>query len=145
MTAPIAAALVATALVADASVVAPALIDDDTAGDLARAALVGHTLFAPELLDLEVVSVLRRAHRTGQVDSRRAELALADLMAIPVRRVGHRRLVVRCYQLRDSLSAYDAAYVALAEMLDIGLLTADARLAGSPGLPCQVELLAERR
>lgn len=131
------------ALVADASVVAPALIDDGSAGELARTALAGHALLAPELLDLEVVSVLRRLRRADEIDDRRADLALADLMAIPIRRVSHGRLVVRCYQLRGNLSAYDAAYAALAEMLDVRLLTADARLAASPGLPCAVELLAE--
>jgi len=61
---------------------------------------------------------------------------------VPLRRAPHRPLLDRCWELRENLSAYDAAYVALAELLDAVLLTADARLAKAPGPRCRVELLS---
>jgi predicted nucleic acid-binding protein len=130
-----------TALVVDASVLAPVLADDGQAGDRGRARLRGQTLVAPELIDLEVASVLRRGLLAGRLDARRAELALLDLAELPLRRVPHRRLLARCWELRDNISVYDAAYVAVAEALDGVLLTADERLANAPGLTCRIELL----
>ena len=131
-------------LVVDASVLATALADDGTDGDIARGRLRGQELAAPELIDLEVVSVLRRQLSVGRLDARRAGLALDDLLELPIRRVSHRALLRRCWQLRDNLSVYDAAYVALAEALDTPLLTADARLAKAPGVGCPVEVLSAR-
>lgn len=128
-------------IVVDASVVATALADDSADGDRARARLRGERLAAPDLIDLEVTSVLRGQLRAGSLDVRRAELALGDLDALPVERAPHRRLVRRCWQLRDNLTSYDAAYVALAELLDVALLTADRRLANASGPRCRIELL----
>ena len=79
----------------------------------------------------------------GQLDERRVRLALTDLAALPIRRAPHRPLLARCWELRDNVTVYDAAYVALAELLDVVLLTADARLASAPpGTRCEFELLA---
>ena len=64
-----------------------------------------------------------------------------DLSELPIRRVSHRRLLDRCWELRQNLTVYDAAYVALAELLDLVLVTGDLRLSKAPGLRCQVELL----
>jgi predicted nucleic acid-binding protein len=128
-------------IVVDASIVAVALADDGPDGDSARARLRGEDLTAPELLDLEVASVLRKQHATGALDDRRAALALDDLQAMPIRRAPHRHLLRRCWELRDNLTVYDAAYVALAELLQIVLLTADQRLARAPGPLCDVETL----
>jgi predicted nucleic acid-binding protein len=128
-------------IVADASVLATALGDDGADGDRARARLRGERLSAPELADLEVASVLRRQLRGGHVDDRRAVLALADLAALPLRRAPHRPLLARCWELRDNLSIYDAAYVALAEALEVILLTADRRLARATGPQCRIEVL----
>jgi predicted nucleic acid-binding protein len=128
-------------LVVDASVVVAALADDGPNGDQARARLRGERLAAPELVDLEVASVLRRQVRTGAVDQRRAALALNDLTALPLRRAPHRVLVSRCWELRDNLTIYDAAYVALAEMLAADLLTGDTRLANAPRIRCRIEVL----
>lgn len=128
-------------LVVDASVLATALADDGRDGDRARTRLRGEQLAAPELIDLEVASVLRGQMLAGSLDARRAELALIDLEAMPVRRAPHRPLLARCWQLRDNLTVYDAAYVALAEALDADLLTADRRLAKAPGPRCGIELL----
>jgi predicted nucleic acid-binding protein len=130
-------------LVVDASVLATALADDGADGDTARGRLRGQDLAAPELIDLEVVSVLRRQLSVGKLDTRRARLALDDLLELPVQRVPHRALLRRCWELRDNLSVYDAAYVALAD-LDVPLVTADARLAKAPGVTCTVEVLRTR-
>jgi predicted nucleic acid-binding protein len=128
-------------IVVDASVLAPALADDDTDGDRARERLRGKRLVAPELVDLEVVSVLRRAARAGQLEERRSAQALADLATLPLRRVSHLPLLPRVWQLRDNLTTYDAAYVALAEVLGVLLLTADGPLKRAAGIRCEIEVL----
>jgi predicted nucleic acid-binding protein len=128
-------------IVVDASVLVTALADDGVDGDHARARLQGQALVAPEMLDLEVLSVLRRLHQTGDVPLRRAEQALRDLTDLPVRRSSHRPLLARCWELRENLTVYDASYVALAEALETVLLTADARLARAPGTRCRIELI----
>jgi predicted nucleic acid-binding protein len=125
----------------DASVVAVALADDGHDGDHARARLRGERLTAPELVDLEVTSVWRRQMQEGAIDARRAALALADLAALPLRRASHRPLLARCWELRDNLTIYDASYVALAEALDVTLLTGDGRLARATGPRCHIEVL----
>ncbi len=132
-------------LVVDASVLVVALADDGPDGDAARTRLRGETLAAPELVDLEVVSVLRRQHRVGMLDNRRADLAMTDLAALPMHRAAHLALLPRCWELRDSLTIYDAAYVALAEALAATLLTGDRRLARAAGPTCTIELLATPR
>jgi len=129
-------------LVVDASVIAAALADDGQDGDLARLRLRGEYLVAPELLDLEVASVLRRQASAGGLDAQRAGAALADLAALPLRRDSHRPLLPRCWELRDNLTPYDAAYVALAETLGLVLLTGDGRLARAPGPRCTIEVLS---
>ena len=128
-------------IVVDASVLAPALADDGPDGDLARARLRGETLAAPDLIDLETTSVIRRLFRIGQLDERRADLALMDLVELPLRRAPHRPLLRRCWELRYNLTVYDAAYVVVAEALEVRVLTADARLANAPGPRCEIELL----
>ena len=133
-----------TVLVVDASVLIVALADDDTDGSTARERLRDERLVAPELIDLEVLSVLRALVGSGQVLARRAELALADLDRMPMDRAPHRPLVPRCWELRHNLTPYDAAYVALAELLDAPLLTADRRLAKASGPRCTIEVLASR-
>jgi predicted nucleic acid-binding protein len=129
-------------IVVDGSVLASALADDGPDGDRARRRLAGERLFAPELIDLEVASVWRRAARSGRLDGRRAALALADLAAVPLARAPHLPLIGRIWDLRANLTSYDAAYVALAEMLDAVLVTADRALAGAAGIECEVEVLA---
>jgi predicted nucleic acid-binding protein len=128
-------------IVVDASVLAVALGDDRAHGAAARQRLRGEVLSAPELIDLEVLSVLRRNVASGSATAQRGEEAMADLIELPLQRVSHRPLLRRCWELRHNLTSYDASYVALAEALDVPLLTADERLAGAPGLRCTVELL----
>ena len=128
-------------LVVDASVIAAALTDDGEDGDRARARLRGEQLAAPELLDLEVASVVRGQLRARKLDLRRAQWALNDLDALPVQRAPHRPLLARCWQLRDNLTVYDAAYVALAEVLRADLLTGDPKHATATGPRCRIEVL----
>lgn len=132
-------------LVVDASVLVTALVDDDADGDEGRGRLRGEDLAAPELIDLEVVSALRRAVSASAVPPRRAALAIDDLISMPLLRAPHHRLLTRCWELRENLTPYDAVYVALAEALGAPLLTADARMASAPGIRCEVEILASSR
>lgn len=128
-------------IVVDASVLAPAIADDGAGGDRVRARLTTETIAVPALADLEVASVLRRAARAGQLDDRRSRQALADLIALPLRRAPHAPLLPRVWELRENVTVYDAAYLALAEALGVVLLTADGRLARVPGRMCEVEVL----
>ncbi len=106
-----------------------------------RAYLAAEDLHAPTLLDFEIVSALRGLTLTGQVSVARAEDALADFDDLSIRRWSSAHaLRRRAFQLRDNVSAYDAAYIALAEALDCPLLTRDARLARSSGHAAQIEV-----
>jgi predicted nucleic acid-binding protein len=128
-------------IVVDASVIAPALADDDADGERARSRLQGERLTAPAVLDLEVVSVIRKAFLSGALSRRRAGSALADLVDLDLERVSHRRMLVRIWELHQNLTPYDAAYVALAETIDATLITADRRLSLAPGPRCTIEYL----
>jgi len=98
-------------------------------------------LCAPYLLDVEVLHVLRRYERAGELSTGRAHAALADLGDLPLQRYEHAPLLSRMWELRLNLTGYDAAYVALAEILRAPLVTADARLASAPGHRATVEVL----
>lgn len=98
-------------------------------------------MHAPELLDLEVMQVFGRLVRSGAADSSRATAGIEALLSLQIRRHSHRGLSRRIWQLRQSLTAYDAAYVSLAELLDAPLLTRGGSLARAPGLPIDVALL----
>jgi predicted nucleic acid-binding protein len=128
-------------IVVDASVLVPALVDDSPGGDAIRGRLRDEQLVAPALIDIEVMHATRRAALEGRLDERRARQALVDLMAAPVRQVPHGGLLPRIWALRHNMTPYDAAYVALAEVIGAPLLTADRRLAGAPGCECEVELI----
>ena len=129
-------------IVVDASVVTTALADDGEEGDFLRGRLEGRVLYAPEVLDLEVISSWRGQMRAGKLIDQRVRQALDDLYDMPLLRAPHRQLATRVWELRDNLSAYDGSYVALAEALRIPLVTTDARLARAPGVRCEVEVLA---
>lgn len=128
-------------LVVDASVIAPAVADGGPDGVRFRQRLRGERLAGPDLLRVEVVSVIRRQLRAGALDAGPAERAVADLLELPVAVYPTGPLLSRCWELRDNLTTYDACYAALAETLDCTLLTADARIARAPGTRCPVELV----
>jgi predicted nucleic acid-binding protein len=109
---------------------------------LVRALDASERLHAPHLLDIEVTQVLRRLLQRKEITLARAEHAFDDLSNLVIERHEHRSLVPRVWQLRDSLTAYDAVYVALAEALDAPLLTCDAKLAGARGHQAVIELVA---
>lgn len=98
------------------------------------------TLHAPHLLDLEVAQVLRRLVRQEVISARRAEEAVGDLLDLRIARYPHFVLLPRIWQLRHNFSAYDAAYIALAEKLGAPLVTRDKRLAAASGHAAPVEL-----
>jgi predicted nucleic acid-binding protein len=128
-------------IVVDASVLAVALGDDGTDGQQARERLANETLVAPELIDLEVVSVWRRHVAAKLMPARRATGALADLADLPMRRSSHQPFLHRIWQLRDQVTPYDAAYIALAEAFNVVLFTADARLSHASGVRCEIEAI----
>lgn len=99
-------------------------------------------MHAPQLLDIEITQVLRRLVRQKEISAPRAALALQDLAHLLIERHEHQALIQRIWQLRDSLSAYDGAYVALAEALAAPLLTCDSKLAGAHGHRAKIELVA---
>jgi len=98
-------------------------------------------LHAPELLPLEVASALRRFVLAGQVGERVARTALGMVAELPLTLYPHVVLLSRIWELRANLTVYDAAYVALAEALEVPLITSDARLSQAPGIRCSVELV----
>ena len=100
----------------------------------------GQMLHAPHLLDVEVAHVVRRYAGTGDIDEEVGRAALADLAYFPLRRYAHDFLLARVWELRNDLTAYDAIYVALAEVLDAALLTRDRRLAATARRYVRVEL-----
>lgn len=129
-------------IVVDASVVVDYLLGGPSpAGDALAAVLVDNEpVSAPHLLDVEVSQVLRRFVLRGRLDPDLAEEMLAELIALPVRRYEHVGLVTRAFELRGNVTMYDAVYLALAEVLDAPLLTADAALADVPGSTAAVDV-----
>lgn len=101
----------------------------------------GESLHAPHLIDVEVAQVLRRHVREKAMSAERGEEALEDLGDLPLHRYPHDILLPRVWQLRATLTAYDAVYVALAELLDAPLLTCDTKLAVAHGYTATVELM----
>ncbi len=129
-------------IVIDASAVIELILRTELGERVERRALdPEERLHAPHLLDLEVAQVLRRMAHLREITAPRAHEALDDYGGLRVERSAHRELLRRVWELRDSMTAYDGAYVALAEMLDAPLLTCDGRLARSRGHRATIELL----
>ncbi len=129
-------------IVVDASAVLEVLLNTrDGAGIAARLFAAGESLHAPHLLDLEVAQVLRRYARSGELTAQRGMQALEDLVDLPLLRYPHELLLARIWELRDNVTAYDAAYLALAEALAAPLVTRDAALASSRAHRARVELM----
>ena len=103
----------------------------------------GISMHSPELVDLEVINVLRRYVNAKLVTMDRATQAVGILEDLDLRRHRHGPMLRRIWSWRSNLTAYDAAYVALAEVLNGPLLTTDARLARAPNLPVPVEIFAD--
>lgn len=129
-------------IVADASVLLEILLRTG-AGEAAQRRLFQRreSLHAPELVDLEIAQVLRRYVLRRELTPFRATAALNLFRKFPLERYGHAPLLPRIWELRENLTAYDAAYVALAEALRAPLVTCDTRLAASPGIRTQIEVV----
>ena len=124
-------------IVVDASAALAALFNDGSA----RETLSTEQLHAPHLVDSEVASGLRRRVAAGQLTQTQGLAALNAWRRLAVTRYGVHTLLDRVWELRQNLSAYDAGYVALAEALRCGLVTADARLSRSTGIRCPITLV----
>ena len=128
-------------IVLDASVAVTGLLVSGPAGDAARDVLRAEPLHAPHLLDVEVTSAIRRWVLSSRLSVEDARMSLRDLRDLAADRHAHEPLLDRALDLRDAVTAYDAVYVALAELLGARLVTADQRLARAPGIRCPVTLL----
>lgn len=129
-------------IVLDASVLANVIADDGPEGQRARAELrTAGALAAPDLVDVETVAVLRKRWRAGTISEGRFAVAVRDLEDIDLERYPVLRLMRRAFELRANVTPYDAAYVALAEILGCELWTADQRLAKAPGPACPIRVL----
>ncbi len=129
-------------IVVDASALLEVLLRTPL-GTTLEARLLGtpEALHAPHLLDVEITQVIRRFAAAGEIDAERGQAALEDFMAFPIHRYPHDFLLPRVWTLRNNFSAYDAMYVALAEVLDASLLTHDRRLATAARRHTRVELV----
>lgn len=110
-------------------------------GGACRARIKGQSLAAPDLLRVEVVSVIRRQLANGSLTAAQATNAIEDLLDLPITVYPTAALLRRAWELRDNLTAYDACYVALAEALGCSLATADQRLTHAPGARCQFDIV----
>lgn len=128
-------------LVVDASCLCQVLVGGVGANAVAERLASESDQAAPHIIDVEVFAVIRREHQRGRLDPTAAEQAVDDLSAWPGERFGHRPLLPRAWELRDTVRGWDAMYVALAEALSAVLLTMDRRLAGAPGPGCTIEVL----
>ena len=106
-----------------------------------KGVFLGEDLHAPDLIDIEVMNAIRRLSLRRGITPDVADDALQDLKHLRLQRYGHLPLVDRIWGLRNAVSVYDAAYVALAEFLDVPLLTCDARLSRSHGHDAQIVLV----
>lgn len=129
-------------LVVDASCLCEVLIGTPGAEAVRDRLAAEEDQAAPHVVDVEVLGVVRREHMRGRLDRTAAAQAIEDLEAWPGERFGHRLLLARAWELRDTVRGWDAMYVALAEALDAVLLTTDRRLAAAPGPRCEIEAIA---
>ncbi len=128
-------------IVVDASAMLEVLLRTPGSGAVEDRLFGAASLHAPHLLDLEIAQVLRRHERTGALTPGRGLEALEDFSAFRIARYSHKFFLPRVWSLRRNATAYDACYLALAEMLGAPLVTRDRRLASAPGHHARVELL----
>jgi len=123
--------------VVDASVVAAALVDSGSLGAWAESVLLAGPLAAPHLLPVETANILRRMANVGDISADVAALAHSELLSIRKELFPYALFGRRVWELRKNVTAYDAWYVALAELLDAPLATLDTKLSRAPGTLCR--------
>lgn len=128
----------ASRVVIDSSAVVALLADAGPAGEWVKNLTASAVLFAPHLLPFEAGNILRRQAHAGVLDASAAALAHIDLVALPMDLYPYEALADRAWELRANIMIYDAAYVALAELLAAPLITLDGRLARAPGPRCRI-------
>lgn len=130
-------------IVVDASCLAEVLVAG-AGGDAVRARLrQDEDHVAPHAIDIEVLGVVRRLRMLDRMDETAAMLAIDGLRNWPGERFAHTPLLGRAWELRESVRGWDAVYVALAEVLDVPLVTRDGRLARASGPRCPIELVTD--
>jgi hypothetical protein len=127
-------------LVVDASCLFEVVADTPRAAALAARLARDTDQAAPHIIDVEVMGVIRAQYLRGRLDGTAAGQAVTDLRDWPGERVGHRLLLDRAWELRDSVRGWDAFYVALAEAFGATLLTMDQRLSRAHGPTCRIEV-----
>jgi predicted nucleic acid-binding protein len=132
---------VSLGFVCDASAIAAVLLDAGADGEWATRTISAGPIVAPTIVTYETANVVRRHELTGKISSDQAAQAHADLLDLAIELWPYDLLATRAWELRKNLSIYDAAYVALAEMTELPLVTLDAHLAKAPGVRCQIETL----
>jgi predicted nucleic acid-binding protein len=130
-------------IVLDASAMRELLLQTELGERVERRVLSDEDLHTPHLLDVEVLSALRRLVRTGEVSVERAEDAVEDLRLLLVARHGHEDLLPRAWELRENVTAYDAVYIALAEALDATLVTCDKPLGAAKRTAARIEAISD--
>jgi len=128
-------------IVVDASCLFEVVTDSDRAEVIRGRLALDPDHAAPHIVDIEVFGLIRRDHLLGGLDETAAALAVDDLRSWPGERYGQRGLLERAWELRHSVRGWDAAYVALAEVLGATLVTLDSRLARATGPRCVIECL----
>jgi len=128
-------------IVVDNSVLVAALVDQGATGKACAARLSGESLTAPALIDIEAAHAIRGLLLGGKICAADADRALRLLPSLPIRRTMHGDLLPRVWELRGNFTAYDAVYVALAEHLEIPLVTGDAKLQRGSGARCAIEVI----
>jgi predicted nucleic acid-binding protein len=128
-------------LVVDASCLCEVVIGGPGAEAIAARMVADGDHAAPHIIDVEVLGFVRREHLRGRLDRTEASQAIEDLTDWPGERYGHRLLLARAWELRDTVRGWDAMYVALAEALDAILITTDRRLAAATGPTCRIEAI----
>lgn len=125
-------------VVCDASAVVAVLLDSGPDGRWATGALSNTDLAAPSLLAFEAANIIRRQELAGLITVDQSAQAHADLLDLAIEQWPYELLAARAWQLRENLTAYDASYVALAELLGVTLVTLDRGIGSAPDLRCEV-------
>lgn len=129
-------------IVVDNSVLVAALLNRGPVGKACASRISGEQLAAPALIDIEAVSAIRGLLLGRKIEPADADRALRLLPSLPMQRAQHPELLPRIWELRGNFTAYDAAYIALAEHLDVPLITGDAKLQRGSGMRCAVEVIS---